>query len=294
MKCLKCGFENSEGSKVCISCGNVLSGGGGIASPAPEQPAPIVEPTPLEQPVAPVVNTEVPPVVSAEQPPVVNNEPAQPVPEVVSNEPVAPEVPQVETTVQVAEQPVVTPVALEVQQTTTVPEQPATVTPEQQPVNNEQVQPAATEKKDNKIKVIIIVIVAALVIAIAGFGLSKLMGGGSSGGDSEEKVVNTPKAVAEEFMKAWTNKNATKMMKLIWYDEDDYTEDDIEEMVGYMTDSDEKMTYKFKKEVSKGDSVAKEKFELISDDGEYNIVVSLKKVDGNWKVNIAKLDIDYE
>ena len=278
MKCLKCGYENIEGSKVCISCGNVLDGGD--VNPTPVETPAVETPTVPEQPVVEQPTTSVEPAPVAEQP----------ASAATTTDPVI----STETPTVAEQQYVVLPTPEE--STPAVEPQAQVVQAEQPVVNNEQVQPATQEKKDNKTKVIIISIVAILVIALAGFGFSQLMGGsGSSGGDTEEKEEsNTPKSVAEQFMKAWTNKNVDKMMKLGWYDEDDYTKEDMKMMLEYMADRGDTMKYKFKKEVSKTDSTAREKFELKADDSTYVITLSLKNVNGTWKVNIDRIDIDYE
>ena len=106
-------------------------------------------------------------------------------------------------------------------------------------------------------------------------------------------LFNSPKAVANKFMKAWAAGDADKMEKLIWYDEDDYDEDDIEKMLDYLTDDDvADFDYEFTKVTSKNSKKAKVKYKVEKDDDKGKVTVVLKKVGGKWKVNIEKLDMD--
>ena len=106
-------------------------------------------------------------------------------------------------------------------------------------------------------------------------------------------LFNSPKAVANKFMKAWAAGDADKMEKLIWYDEDDYDEDDIEKMLDYLTDDDvADFDYEFTKVASKNSKKAKVKYKVEKDDDKGKVTVVLKKVGGKWKVNIEKLDMD--
>lgn len=106
-------------------------------------------------------------------------------------------------------------------------------------------------------------------------------------------LFNSPKAVANKFMKAWANQDPDKMMKLVWYDEDDYDEDDIEEMLENLTDTDEEIEYDFVKVTSKGKKTAKVKYKVEAKKDKAKVTIALKKVDGKWKVNLQKMDIDY-
>ena len=107
-------------------------------------------------------------------------------------------------------------------------------------------------------------------------------------------LFNSPKAVANKFMKAWEKQDPDKMMKLVWYDEDDLDEDDVEDMLESMTDDDNEIEYEFKKVSSKGKKSAKVKYKVEVDDEEYTLTLAMKKDGGKWKVNIAKMDVDYK
>ena len=104
-------------------------------------------------------------------------------------------------------------------------------------------------------------------------------------------LFNSPKAVANKFMKGLSEGDADKIMKVIYYDEDDTDEDEAEEAIEkiceYMEDQD--FEYEFVKVTSKSKKSAKVKFKVTVDDDDEKITIPLKKVDGKWKVNMDKM-----
>ena len=176
MKCLKCGFENSEGSKVCIGCGGILSVSSAPQVPINPQPtADALQPqvAPVEQPVTPTV------------------------------EPTPIETPVVEPTPVINTQP-------------TVQEQPITVQPVAQPVADASVQtepapvtqptPPTEENNKKKNNMPLIIILVTILIIAAAIGIYMFLGGskGSSsgsgnGGSDKNKETETSKEFKPKY-----------------------------------------------------------------------------------------------
>ena len=104
--------------------------------------------------------------------------------------------------------------------------------------------------------------------------------------------LNSPKSVANTFMKALTTGDSEKIMKVIYFDDEDYDEDDVEEKVEKMCeeieDSDEDFVYEFKKVSRKTERFARVKYRVKIDDDSETATVILRKVNGKWKVDLYK------
>ena len=106
-------------------------------------------------------------------------------------------------------------------------------------------------------------------------------------------IFGSPKSAADKFMSGLSKGDADKVMKVIYYDEDDYDEDDVEDMIEAICDEmeDEDFEYEFVKVTSKNKKTAKVKYKVTIDDEDEKITIPLKKVNGKWKVNFGKLSL---